>query len=151
MLTLLCLRRNLGLLGSLLALGGSSFAQLAPSGYTGTLNTPSADVLPSGTLAFSMANNNPEFARKWPGVGYSGSTVLGFGALPGLELTSRLAYDGSPDCNLYKPDDCRSWTRDISINGKYQLPIKLPLDTRLALGFTDFGGPRPISAKPMAS
>ena len=116
-------------------------AQLAPSGFTSTLNTPSADVLPTGTMSMSLANNNPEFPRKFTGYGYSGSTVLGFGALPGLELTSRLAYDGDPYCNAYNMVyDCRSWTRDISINGKYQLPVVLPLGTRLAAGFTDYGG-----------
>lgn len=115
------------------------FSQLAPSGFSSTLNTPNADVLPAGSMAFGLANNNPEFARKWPGVGYAGSTVLGFGALPGLELSSRLAYDGDLNCNQYNAS-CRSWTRDISINGKYQLPITLPLGTRLAAGFTDFGG-----------
>lgn len=125
------------LLGAL-AWGGAS-AQLAPSGFTSALNTPSADVLPTGSLGLGVANNNPEFARRWPGVGYSGSTVLGFGALPGLELTSRLAYDGDPDCNLYD-SSCRSSMRDVSINAKYQLPVKLPLDTRLAWGFTDVGG-----------
>lgn len=117
----------------------AAYAQLAPSGFTSALNTPSADVLPSGALGLSLTNNNPEFSRQWPGVGFSGSTVLGFGALPGLELTSRLAYDGDPDCIQFDPS-CRSWTRDVSINGKYQLPIKLPLDTRLAWGFTDVGG-----------
>ncbi len=119
----------------------SATAQLAPSGYTSTLNTPSADVLPTGALGFSLANNNPEFPRKFPGYGASGSTVLGFGALPGLELTSRLAYDGDLHCNQYKVVyDCNSWTRDVSINAKYQLPFTLPLGTRLAAGFTDFGG-----------
>ena len=123
--------------GSLLF--GAAHAQLAPSGFTAALNTPSADVLPTGSMELAVINNNPEFAPKWPGIGHFGSTVLGFGALPGLELSSRLAYDGNPDCNLYDRD-CHSWTRDISINGKYQLPVKLPLETRLALGFTDFGG-----------
>ena len=128
-------------IGSVLGVTTPAVAQLAPSGYTSTLNTPSADVLPTGTLAMGLANNNPEFPRKFPGYGYSGSTVLGFGALPGLELTSRLAYDGDLNCNAYDSTyDCRSWTRDVSINGKYQLPLTLPLNTRLAAGFTDFGG-----------
>lgn len=116
-----------------------AWAQLAPSGFTSVLNAPSADVVPTGSLDLGFANNNPEFARKWPGVGYSGSRLIGFGALPGLEFTGRLAYDGDTECNQYA-DNCRSWTRDLSFNGKYQFPVRLPLDTRLAVGVTDYGG-----------
>ena len=61
------------------------------------------------------------------------------GLLPGLELVGRLAYEGDLDCNLYfKP--CAGGQRDLSVSAKYQLPIELPLDTRLAVGFTDYGG-----------
>ncbi len=61
------------------------------------------------------------------------------GLLPGLELAGRLSYQGDLRCNQFVPG-CWSTTRDLSISGKYQLPLGLPLGTRLALGFNDYGG-----------
>lgn len=113
-------------------------AQLAPTGYTSAINSPTADVLPWGGAGLSLANSNPERARKRSD-GSFGSVNAGFGLLPGLELVGRLAYEGDLDCNLYfKP--CAGGQRDLSVSAKYQLPIELPLDTRLAVGFTDYGG-----------
>lgn len=63
----------------------------------------------------------------------------GFGILPGLELVGRLAYQGDLNCNLFNSSTCPG-QRDLSLSGKYQLPFTLPWDTRVALGFTDYGG-----------
>lgn len=123
----------------MVGLSGSSWAQLTPTGYTGAINLPTAGVLPLGVLDFGLANNNPEMARAHPGVGHFGSAVLGFGVLPGLELVSRLAFDGDMQCNQFAAR-CPSSLRDVSVNGKYQLPFEGPLDSRGALGFTDYGG-----------
>lgn len=113
-------------------------AQLAPTGYSAAINSPTADVLPWGGAGLSLSNSNPERARKRSD-GSFGSINAGFGLLPGLELVGRLAYEGDLDCNLYyKP--CAGGQRDLSVSAKYQLPIELPLDTRLAVGFTDYGG-----------
>jgi hypothetical protein len=116
-------------------------AQLAPSGYTGALNTPTADVLDTGHAQMALTNNNPEKTRPHPGVGGFGSLNLGFGVLPGLELVGRLAFEGDLQCNMYL-GDCRSSMRDLSVGGKYQLPLpfELPFKTRLAVGVTDVGG-----------
>jgi len=122
-----------------LGLDGFSWSQVAPRGYSGALNTPTARVLPLGALDFSLTNNNPELSRAHPGVGHFGSAVLGFGALPGLELASRLAYEGELQCNQFAAH-CLSSLRDVSVNGKYQLPIQGPWNSRVALGFTDYGG-----------
>ena len=120
---------------------GPSLAQLAPAGFTGAINTPTADVLRPGTAGAAWGNSNPEKGRVYPGVGAFGSLDFGFGVLPGLELVARLAYDGDLQCNMYVQNPpCLSWTRDLSASGKYQLPIRLPLNTRLAFGAVDVGG-----------
>lgn len=113
-------------------------AQLAPTGFTAAVNSPTADVLPWGGAGLSLANSNPERARKRSD-GSFGSINAGFGLLPGLELVGRLAYEGDLDCNLFL-STCSGGQRDLSVSAKYQLPIELPLDTRLAVGFTDYGG-----------
>lgn len=119
----------------------SDTQQLAPSGYTGAINTPIADVLPLGSSTIAYTNNIPERARKYPGVGTFGGVDAGFGVLPGLELVARLTFDGDPDCNLFLgATKCKATTRDLSASGKYELPFVLPLNTRAALGFTDLGG-----------
>lgn len=113
-------------------------AQLAPTAYTAAINSPTADVLPWGGAGLSLTNSNPERARQQP-AGSFGSVNAGVGLLPGLELVGRLAYEGDLDCNMLL-NSCSGGQRDLSLSAKYQLPIELPLDTRLALGFTDYGG-----------
>lgn len=116
-------------------------AQLSPAGFTGAINSPTADVLNAGEVSGALTNNNPEKPRFYPGVGSFGSVNLGFGVLPGLEIAGRLSYDGDLQCNMYvKNPPCQSWTRDLSASGKYQLPFRLDGDTRFALGAVDVGG-----------
>ncbi|MEY2620399.1 MAG: hypothetical protein RIT26_219, partial [Pseudomonadota bacterium] len=122
-----------------LCLAPAAWAQWAPTGYTGTINTPTADVLPLGGVSFGLSDNIPESKRVYPGTGYFGSTGLGLGVLPGLELSTRLAYDGDPDCDQ-RLRNCHAQSRDLSVGGKYRLPIDLPLQGRVALGFSDYGG-----------
>ena len=142
-------RLRLGVMAlAILELGGTAWAQqmvepwptavLAPSGYTAAVNSPTADVLPWGTAALGFSNSNPERSRS-QSAGRFGSLNPGISPLPGLELVGRLAYEGDLNCNMFQPD-CRGGQRDLSLSGKYQLPLELPLDTRLALGFTDYGG-----------
>jgi hypothetical protein len=113
-------------------------AVLAPSGFTAAINTPTADVVPWGGAALGITNSNPEITRTID-AGSFGSLNAGFGLLPGLELVGRLAYEGQVNCSSYN-DLCLAGQRDLSLSGKYQLPFILPLDTRVALGFTDYGG-----------
>lgn len=118
----------------------SATAQLAPPGYTGAINTPTADVLGYGQLVGSMSNTIPERKRVYPGVGWFGGSNLGFGLAPGLEAVGRLTYDGDAWCDQYD-GSCKTTTRDLSFGGKYQLPFgELPLNSRLAVGMTDYGG-----------
>lgn len=113
--------------------------QLAPSGYSGAINTPTADVLPWGGASAALTNSNPEKQRSLS-EGYFGSINAGIGLLPGLELVGRLAFEGDIQCNLFDRTHCAGGQRDLSLSGKYQLPLELPWNTRLALGFTDYGG-----------
>ena len=113
-------------------------ALLAAPGYMAAINTPKADVLPWGAASLALTNSNPEGDRDIP-VGSFGSLNAGLGLLPGLELAGRLSYQGDLGCNQFLPD-CWSRSRDLSVSGKYRLPVQLPFDTRVALGFTDYGG-----------
>ena len=118
-----------------------ALAQLAPAGFTGAINSPTADVMTPGTVGAAWNNSNPEKPRVYPGVGGFGSVNLGFGVLPGLEVAGRLAYDGDLYCSLYVISPrCQGGLRDLSGSVKYQLPLRLGWDTRLALGAVDVGG-----------
>ncbi len=114
-------------------------AQLAPSGYTSAINTPISNVLPLGSMTISNSNNIPEVVRAYPGVGSFGSTNMGFGALPGLEVVGRLTYDGDTFCNQYK-SGCLSTSRDLSAGAKYQLPVEFPFGTKISFGGVDLLG-----------
>jgi|GEM_PF-1323905 len=124
--------------------GGTSLPdtfQMSPAGYTGAINTPTADVLPFKSTTLAITNSIPEQARRHPGIGVFGGLNWGFGVLPGLELVGRLTYDGNVQCNSFLSKTlCPASTRDLSLSGKYQLPFTLPYNTRMAVGFTDYGG-----------
>ena len=113
---------------------------VSPVGYSSAVNTPTGQVLPEGTLTMSLANNNPELAKRIHGVGGFGSLNLGVGLLPGLEAFGRLAFEGDLQCNMYLGSGCSAPMRDLSVSAKYQLPLNLPLNTKLAAGLTDYGG-----------
>ena len=124
--------------------------QMSPSGYSGAINTPTADVLPFNSTLFSITNSIPERARKYPGVGVFGGLNWGFGVLPGLELVGRLTYDGNVQCNEFLSKTiCPTTGRDLSLSGKYQLPFTLPYNSRLAVGFTDYGGSAAVNYRQM--
>jgi len=128
------------LLLSMCAQGAVAQVQLAPSGYSGIINVPHADVMPYGSMIGSWSNSNPESTRLFKGYGPFGGYNLGFGVLPNVEAVARLTYDGDLNCDTYY-SGCKSSTRDISVNGKVRLPLpQLPLNTRFALGMSDYGG-----------
>lgn len=112
--------------------------QMSPSGYSGAIKTPTADVLPFGSAAISISNDNPDMSPRVLLSDPLGSVNLGIGVFPGLELVGRLLFHGNLQCNAFAAG-C-SARRDLSLSGKYQLPILLPYNTRLAVGFTDYGG-----------
>jgi hypothetical protein len=114
-------------------------AQVSPLGHTGAINTPTAEVVPTGATAFAVSNSVPEWRQAHTTHGAFGGITGGFGPVPGLELFGRLVYDGDLQCSFFDPA-CAGRGRDLSLNAKYQLPLKLPLNTKLAVGVTDFGG-----------
>ena len=121
--------------------GAPALAQLAPAGFSGAINSPTADVLGPGLVSGAWSNSNPEKPRGAPAVGSFGSLNLGFGVLPGLELVGRLAYEGDLQCSLYSAVSAPcGGMRDLSASAKYQLPVRLGYDTRLAIGAVDVGG-----------
>ena len=111
---------------------------VAPGGYLGAINTPVATVLPLGSFAVAYSNSIPDIRNPLPGIGHFGVVTGGVGLLPGLEAFARLSFSGDVWCNMY--EGCPAGERDLSISAKYQLPWVLPGNTRLAGGFTDFGG-----------
>ena len=114
---------------------------VSPVGYSSAVNTPTSKVLEVGTLSVSLTNNNPEIVQRIRGVGGFGSLNFGVGLLQGLEAFGRLAFEGDLQCNLYLGSTaCRAGMRDLSVSAKYQLPVNLPLNTKLAAGITDYGG-----------
>ena len=112
----------------------------APGGYSGAVNTPTGKVLPMGVVAMSLSNSIPDIPNPYPGLGSFGVLTGGIGLLPGLEAFGRLSFSGDTRCNMYDPDYCTAGERDLSVSAKYQLPFVLPGNTRLAAGFTDYGG-----------
>jgi hypothetical protein len=119
----------------------SALAELAPGGFTGAINSPTADVLNLGTVSATWTNSVPEKQRDFPGSGGFGSFNLGFGVLPGLEMVGRLAIDGDLQCNSYSENPpCQASMRDLSVSAKYQLPLRLDWNTRMAIGVVDVGG-----------
>lgn len=113
--------------------------QLAPAGYSGAINTPTADVIRTGSAVLALSNSIPERRQLFPGNPFGGFN-LGLGLLPGLEVVGRLVFDGDLQCNQFDRPRCQSASRDLSVSAKYQLPLTLPLDSRVAVGFTDYGG-----------
>lgn len=111
----------------------------SPLGYVSAINTPVAQVLQMGTVAASLANNVPEKSNPYPGIGGFGTLNMGLSLLEGLETFGRLSFSGDLQCNMHLAG-CQSGQRDLSVSAKYQLPIKLPMNTRLATGVTDYGG-----------
>lgn len=128
---------------------GVQAQQISPSGYTGAINTPTALTLKPASMGMSLTNSIPEFYELYPGVGAMLSMNLGFGLAPGLEAVGRLTNNGDLHCDLYY-SSCKSSTRDLSVGGKYQLPLHWLFGDdllnhqyfkpALAVGITDYGG-----------
>ncbi|ALK87337.1 hypothetical protein L63ED372_00108 [Limnohabitans sp. 63ED37-2] len=128
---------------------GVQAQQISPSGYTGAINTPTAFTLKPASMGMSLTNSIPEFYEQFPGVGSMLSLNLGFGLAPGLEAVGRLTNNGDLHCDLYY-SSCKSSTRDLSVGGKYQLPLHWLFGNdllnhqyfkpALAFGITDYGG-----------
>jgi hypothetical protein len=81
--------------------------QLAPAGYSGAINTPTADVIRTGSAVLALSNSIPERRQLFPGHPFGGFN-LGLGLLPGLEVVGRLVFDGDLQCNQFDRPRCQS-------------------------------------------
>jgi hypothetical protein len=114
--------------------------QLAPtlnaSGVSGLSVTPTAPLLPWGSVGFAYDNqvvNGPVNPR----YGTSGHNfVAGFGLLPNLEISGRIATH-KINTNCYT-EDCG--IRDLSFNFKAGAPLDRDNRWYVAAGATDLGG-----------
>ena len=122
-------------------LGGVSSASLlraqslgiSSQGNSGGLTIPSASVLETGSLAFSLGNYREP---KLPAHSRRVNTSLGLGLFPNLEVFGRITdytqpgVAGALDTGL----------RDLSANLKIQIPHPWENLPKLALGLNDVGG-----------
>lgn len=120
-----------------------SFAQqsvLSASGFTGLSVTPTAHLLPWGSVAFAYddkivggpATRSPYQEYKTTGHNFVG----GFGLSPYLEISGRLA-SSTMQTNCFV-ENCG--VRDLSFNFKAGVTLDEGNKFRIAVGGTDFGG-----------
>ncbi len=108
---------------------------LSASGFTGWSVTPTARLLPWGSA--SLAYDNQVVGAPASGFGSGGHNfVAGFGLLPGLEVTGRIAAS-TLQTNCYI-EPCG--VRDLSANFKAGLALDSARRWHAALGATDLGG-----------
>lgn len=106
---------------------------ISTQGGTGGLVIPYAEVLSSGTLAWTYGNyHEPQLGRHATEQNMS----FGVGLLPHLELFGRFANYVNPTASVITANG----PRDISANIKVQLPVPWSDGPRLALGVNDVGG-----------
>jgi hypothetical protein len=105
------------------------------SGYTGLINTPSAEVLAKGTVDFAYNNQLDHSGQKYVD---GHNFIFSAGVFDGLEINGMIASSTMHD-NLFL-NHGEKQTRDLSFNAKYQIPF-VPKDWfNLAIGAKDLGG-----------
>lgn len=105
------------------------------AGYTGLINTPSAEVMDSGVVDVGY-NNQLDFIGREYVDGHN--FILSAGLFKGFEVSGQVASSSIHD-NLFYSEG-RGQTRDLSFNAKYQIPY-IPQDWfSIAVGMKDIGG-----------
>lgn len=99
---------------------------LSFQGFTGLLNTPSAEVVPDGQLV-ALHANQVDAPYRGPAA-WATTNMFTLGMFPGLEVNLRMTE--FPTCT----------TGDLSGSLKYQVPGLPPWMPRVAFGVQDFGG-----------
>ena len=106
---------------------------ISTQGITGGLVIPSAQVLSTGTLAFTNGN----FQESQLGLsGTQQNMSFGIGLLGGLEFFGRFTNYVDP----IEGSILSSGQRDLSANIKFQLPLPWHSAPQIALGFNDLAG-----------
>ena len=105
------------------------------NGYTGLINTPSAEVLDTGIIDIGY-NNQLDFrgAKYEDGHNY----IFSAGLFDGLEVNGQIAANSMNDNMFY--NEGRGQLRDLSFNAKYQIPYIPENWFSLAIGAKDIGG-----------
>lgn len=100
-------------------------------GFTGLINTPNAEVIPTGRMSFTYSN---QLVRQGLGKDSVEDYKVSFGFLPYLEFGGRLVEE--------HPDGYR----DFSFNMKLQVPFldRVKYLPHLAFGVQDPGGGNPV-------
>jgi hypothetical protein len=120
---------------SLLLIAGTAAAvdtTLTPGGYTGLGITPNAHLIGWGRVEFGYDNQIPGLSVDPTGHNF----VLGFGLLPNLEVTGRIA---ASELNSSCFTGCGR-TRDLSASVKAGIGLDAGNRFRVAAGVADFGG-----------
>ncbi len=106
-------------------------------GYTGIINTPSAEVLEDGRVEFSFSNQvDAERVRDTRNEYTADQYFINMGIMPNLEFSARLT-------NIEKKDSDSSKVygnyldRDLSFSFKYQLPFYHEYFPHVAIGMQD--------------
>ncbi|MBH0029179.1 YjbH domain-containing protein [Pseudoalteromonas sp. SWN29] len=105
------------------------------NGYTGLINTPTAEVLDTGIIDIGYNNQLDLRGSKYEdGHNY----IFSAGLFDGLEVSGQIAANSMND-NLFYTEG-RGQTRDLSFNAKYQIPYIPKNWFSLAFGAKDVGG-----------
>jgi hypothetical protein len=106
---------------------------LTQAGFTGLEVTPNAHLIDWGRFEATYDHQLPGVVSNPKGHNY----VLGFGLLPNLEVSGRLATN-SLGCNLFVERGCG--IRDLSASGKVGIGLDAAHRYSIAAGVTDVGG-----------
>jgi hypothetical protein len=106
---------------------------LTQAGYTGLGITPNAHLIDWGRFEATYDHQLPGVVSNPNGHNY----VLGFGLLPNLEISGRLASN-SLGCNAFTESGCG--IRDLSASGKVGIGLDAAHHYSFAAGVTDVGG-----------
>lgn len=105
-------------------------------GFTGVINTPTAEVIDDGEVTFSFANQVDAFRIRHERDKYTAEHYfVNFGLLPNLEVIGRLANIEDKGAS-----DRAFLDRDLSASFKYQLPLYHRYLPHIAVGAQDISG-----------
>jgi len=105
------------------------------NGYTGLINTPTAEVLNKGLIDIGY-NNQLDFKGRFYEDGHN--YIFSAGLFDGLEVSGLIAANSMND-NMFHSEG-RGQLRDLSFNAKYQIPYIPKNWFTVAIGAKDIGG-----------
>ena len=105
-------------------------------GFTGIINTPTAEILEDQKVTLQYGNQVDAYRIRDEIDQYKASQYfINFGFLPNLEFSGRLA-----NIEDKKPKGRAFLDRDLSASLKYRLPINYPFLPHIAVGIQDLSG-----------